>query len=146
MRQLKACGVLCFRTRPQKQFLLMRRHSGGYDLPKGHVEEGETERVCALRELEEETGITAAQLTIDPDFRFTASYNPRYKRFKGEQVHKTVVIFLGQLNTEVEITLTEHKGFEWIDWEPGLKIEKRTVNDLLRSVEEFWDNNPHHRF
>lgn len=139
MQQLKACGILCFRYHPQKQFLLMRRHSGGYDLPKGHIEAGETEQACALRELEEETGITAEQLILDPDFRFTTRYDPRYKRFKGERVEKTVVIFLAQLTEEVEIEVTEHPAFQWVDWQPGLEIEKRTIDDLLREVEAFWD-------
>lgn len=37
--------------------LLMIRSRGHWDLPKGHVESGETCREAALREVEEETGI-----------------------------------------------------------------------------------------
>lgn len=39
-------------------WLMMRRH-GRWDLPKGHIEAGETPEVCAERELLEETGIVA---------------------------------------------------------------------------------------
>ena len=38
--------------------LLLIRRNGRWDLPKGKVEEGETLRQAALREVEEETGIT----------------------------------------------------------------------------------------
>ena len=39
------------------QFVAIERH-GIPDLPKGHIEKGETPEVAALREVEEETGIT----------------------------------------------------------------------------------------
>lgn len=42
-------------------FLLIRR-SGLWDLPKGHQEPGEDIRVTALREVEEETGISGLEL------------------------------------------------------------------------------------
>lgn len=41
---------------PDGRCLMMRRN-GRWDLPKGHVEEGERIEVCAVRETEEETGI-----------------------------------------------------------------------------------------
>ena len=52
MRKLKSCGVIVMRTKPQLSFLLMQ-HPDRYDLPKGHIEAGEAEWDCALRELYE---------------------------------------------------------------------------------------------
>ena len=89
-----------------------------YDLPKGHVDAGETEMQCALRELVEETGIAADDIVVDPDFRFTLQYSVRYKRTNFQEQQKTLVIFLGQLQRNVEIALTEHKGYQWVDWNP----------------------------
>lgn len=40
------------------EWLLIRRN-GRWDLPKGHVECGETDDVCAAREIREETGVSA---------------------------------------------------------------------------------------
>ena len=44
------------------QFVAIERN-GIPDLPKGHIEEGETPEVAALREVEEETGITDLKIT-----------------------------------------------------------------------------------
>ena len=43
------------------QFVAIERH-GIPDLPKGHIEKGETPEVAALREVEEETGITDLEI------------------------------------------------------------------------------------
>jgi len=73
MRLVKSCGFLLLRQEPERSFLLMR-HPTRWDLPKGHVEEGESELECAYRELYEETGIEAHDIDWDEKFRFTLEY------------------------------------------------------------------------
>ncbi len=90
MRQVKSCGVLVFRSQPDRAFLLMK-HPNRYDLPKGHIGDGETEVEWRLRELAEETGIRQEQVQLDPKFRHAETYYPTYKRYGGETVEKTVV-------------------------------------------------------
>ena len=46
--------------------LLMINLRGRWDLPKGHVESGESSREAALREVEEETGIRAKAVGDEP--------------------------------------------------------------------------------
>lgn len=46
--------------------LLMIRLRNRWDLPKGHVEEGESDSVAALREVAEETGIMAEIVESEP--------------------------------------------------------------------------------
>lgn len=98
MSQLKSCGVLVVRGNPPNKFLLMQ-HADRLDLPKGHVDPGETEIECALRELEEETGITAHDIELDPLFRFSTSYRV-LRRQRQDFVDKTTVIFLGFLSAK----------------------------------------------
>ena len=81
MIQLRAAGVICFKQGKSKKKFLLMKHKNRFDLPKGHQEEGETDIETALRELEEETGISADQIEIDQDFHFELQYNPKYKRF-----------------------------------------------------------------
>lgn len=46
----------------EQQAILMIFRRGSWDLPKGKLDEGETMEACAMREVEEETGVT--QLTL----------------------------------------------------------------------------------
>jgi 8-oxo-dGTP pyrophosphatase MutT (NUDIX family) len=135
MRQVKACGVLVVKGSPIEAFLLMR-HARRLDLPKGHLEEGESEVECALRELQEETGIAPDDVELDPNFRFTIEYDVRYREFNNELAHKTVVFFLGRLKREVPIVLSEHKGYLWHSWQPPHEIQRETIDPLLAAVEE----------
>ena len=87
MRTVKSCGVLCLRNPESPEFLLMR-HKNRYDLPKGHIEAEENETECAIRELEEETGISEDNLEWLEEFRFELSYRTRYRRFGNAKVKK----------------------------------------------------------
>jgi 8-oxo-dGTP pyrophosphatase MutT (NUDIX family) len=135
MSEVKSCGVLVVRGKPIKSFLLMI-HPARYDVPKGHVDNGESELECALRELREETGIGPEDIWIDPDFRFTHQYQVRVRRFNFELREKTLVMFLGYLLNDVPILLTEHTGYEWRDWNPPHRIQEQTIDPLLESVAE----------
>lgn len=134
MQDVKACGVLLFRDQPCESFLLMR-HRKRLDLPKGHVDPGENEHECALRELWEETGIRADEIELDPNFRWTTQYDVDGKRYGlSDRVHKTVVIFLGKLIRDVDVSCSEHVGFEWIPWNPPHRIQAQTIDPLLAAV------------
>ncbi len=138
--QLKACGVLVYQgdaPRHLKKFLLMK-HPHRWDLPKGHVDPGERDDiVTALRELNEETGLPADAIEIDPEFRFTTQYQVTSRRTGGEPWPKTVVIFLGRLIRDLPIVISEHEGYRWFDWNPPHQIQKQTIDPLLQSVETF---------
>src|SRR5262245_31771759 len=112
MNEVKSCGVILFRAAPQLEFLLMK-HVHRWDLPKGHVDPGESDVACALRETREETGIGPEEIDLDPRYRFVAQYPVRDKRFPNEVVQKTLLIFLGWLQRDVPIQLTEHVGYQW---------------------------------
>lgn len=134
MDPLKSCGVLLFRSEPKRSFLLMR-HADRWDLPKGHVDPGETETQCALRELWEETGIEADAISLDPNFRYTLDYQVAWREAGGQLRDKQLVVFLAELTKPVEIKLTEHLGYQWFDWNPPHRIQEQTIDGLLAAVE-----------
>ena len=136
MQKVKSCGVICFTKTKQPSFLLMRR-SHRYDLPKGHIEPGETELQCALRELSEETGISKRQVCLELDFRYRTVYYPRYRLFGGQKVEKSLVIFLAWVSEELEIVMTEHSSSEWIRWNPPHYFHNRIIDELLLAVDQF---------
>jgi 8-oxo-dGTP pyrophosphatase MutT (NUDIX family) len=134
MQELKSCGFIIFRERPEFSFLLMK-HADRWDLPKGHVDSGESELDCALRELREETGIRPDDLRFDSRFRFTTRYTVRSKRTGSRAVPKTLVVFLACLVRDVSLQATEHLAATWFPWKPPHKIQEQTINPLLEELE-----------
>ena len=112
-------------------------HPTRLDLPKGHVDGNETDIKCALRELEEETGITASDIEIDPEFQFSTQYEVRPKKENFAPCKKTLVIFLARLNREVEIKLTEHIGFQWQKWLPPHEFGNPTIDGVLGQLADY---------
>jgi 8-oxo-dGTP pyrophosphatase MutT (NUDIX family) len=135
MAEAKSCGFLIVRGNPVREFLLMR-HPDRWDLPKGHVDVGETELECALRELNEETGIEARDVEVVEGFRHETIYPVRGKH-DGREYEKTLVVFLARLRRDVSIDVTEHGGYQWFTWNPPHQIQERTIDPLLAAVAEF---------
>lgn len=130
---VKACGVLVVKGTPIREFLLMRHHDR-WDLPKGHLDAGEDDIECALRELEEETGIPEDAIELDPEFRFITSYRviDRGKR----ECDKVLIIFLGRLIRDVKIQVSEHPDYRWFTWPVDGSIQSRTIDPLLEALRQ----------
>jgi len=133
-KQPRSCGVLVVRGDPVRDVLLMV-HPTRLDIPKGHVDDGETDLQCALRELEEETGITPADIELDPDFRFVTQYPVQRKR-TGQWCDKTLVVYLGRLKRDVDIQVSEHEDYRWVRWNPPHKMQQETIDPLLEQLAE----------
>ncbi len=143
MSVIQSCGFLVYRTEPDLSFLLMQ-HPTRWDLPKGHVDAGESELECAMRELQEETGIAEHQIVIDPKFRFDHDYMVCLPRFDFQPRRKTLTIFLAELKEpDVNIRVTEHDAYQWLPWQPPHQIQARTIDPVLQAVERHWQP---HRF
>lgn len=136
--EIFSSGFLLFRKQKQLQFLLMK-HSTRWDLPKGHLDPGETKRQAALRELSEETGLQPSDVWLDPNFVFENRYWVSYKRNGGKKQFKELTIYLGLLERDQPIVLTEHEGFEWFDWSPPHQIQAESIDPLLKRVEVYFE-------
>ncbi len=112
-------------------YLVLHYEEGHWDLPKGHVEAGESETQTALRELEEETGIK----DVEPVFGFRETIEYYYRR-EGRTMHKEVVFFLAKTATgEVRLS-DEHIGSEWLSYEKALeRLTFKNAKDLLAKAE-----------
>lgn len=62
MSEVSAGAALVRSSASGLEVLLIRIRSGGYELPKGHLEEDETPEQAAVRELKEETGLVSEAL------------------------------------------------------------------------------------
>ena len=103
----KSCGVLPWReNQGQKEYLIVfESFSKCWSLPKGHMEAGETEEETALRELQEETGLTA---TLDLQRRATIEYP------LSPIGRKRVVFFPGKVDGALQLREGETENFKWV--------------------------------
>ena len=109
----KSCGVLPYRiVNGRQEFLLVfESYSKCWSLPKGHIEAVETDIQTALRELMEETGLTAKL-----DTGKYASIEYPISSF----ARKEVKFFLGEVAGEPSVRDGEIERFKWVTAE-GLK-------------------------
>lgn len=136
----RSCGFLIFCRSPELKFLLMKHHDR-WDLPKGHVDAGESDLQAAYRELVEETGLTESEVELDKDFQYVSCYNVDSKRYGGEagtKVSKSLILFVGYVDREKPIELTEHPDYAWFQWNPPHQIQKTTIDPLLKCVEDYF--------
>ena len=103
----KSCGVLPYRILDgvRKYLIVFQHHSQCWSLPKGHMEAGETEADTALRELREETGLTA-QLDLSRCATIEYPISPLAR--------KQVVFFSGQVDGEPVVCDREIESFRWV--------------------------------
>jgi len=130
----KSCGIVTFREEEGKRFYLILKYPSGHlDLPKGHVENEETEHETAARELEEETGIS--QVEFIEGYREPISYI--YRR-KGKMSNKQVVFFLGKTDQKkIKISFEHHDSY-WFEYEEALqKITFDNAKNLVMKAESF---------
>ena len=98
----KSCGAVVYKyDKEQLMILVEKMKAGHYSMPKGHVENDETEVQTATREIKEETNL---DVEIDTDFRKVITFSPY------EGCVKDVVFFVAQLcggdliNQECEVS------------------------------------------
>jgi len=65
----KSCGCIVIND---KKVLVIKQINGDYGFPKGHIENGESEEECAIRETFEEVGLN---VKVDSNLRFSIFYN-----------------------------------------------------------------------
>ena len=106
----KSCGVLPYRITDGKQefLLVFETYSKCWSLPKGHMEAGESEVQTALRELYEETGLTAR---LDTSKTASIAYSI------SDFARKQVVFFLGEVTGIPRVREGEIDRFKWISAE-----------------------------
>ena len=127
MKKEKSCG--CIILNNKNKILLILQNAGHWGLPKGHVEEGETEEQTAIREVKEETNV---DVIVDTNLRYRMVYNPK------EDVEKEVIYFIAKnTSNDCKPQLEEVQEMKWLDIDNAINtITYENSKDLLKKVKK----------
>ncbi len=128
MKKEKSCGIVVFNN---DKILMVKHNRGHYGLPKGHVEDNETEYETAIREVKEETNI---DVKIIPGFRKVITYPPK------PGVIKDVVYFIGEatsFDTKNQIEEVSEAFFASYDIALNLITYKEDKNVLTSAIKYY---------
>lgn len=125
---LEAAGGVVFNS--QKQVLFIYR-SGIWDLPKGKIDKGESVKECALREVEEETGVQGLKITED----LKSSYHIYWHKNKW-YLKRTYWFFMEtssdvKLKPQIEEEITEAR---WMNEDECQVALNKTFRSLRESI------------
>ncbi|MEI7683255.1 MAG: NUDIX domain-containing protein [Candidatus Saccharibacteria bacterium] len=123
-------GGIVFRRNKQGQIeiLLIQDAKNRWTIPKGHIEEGETAKQCAEREIGEETGLMKVRV-----YNWLGKINFRYRR-QDRLVLMTTEIFLVQAQGDTDKIKPEDwmNGIKWFSTAEALdKIEYDDIGKII---------------
>lgn len=123
----RSCGVIPYRmTESGPEFLLVLQRNNCWSIPKGHMEAFESEQETALRELKEETGLTAQ---LHEDFRDMVEYPMK------NGCRKQVVLFLGEASGEITLEPRELREYRWATGEEAKHLLHSEYIRILERVQ-----------
>jgi 8-oxo-dGTP pyrophosphatase MutT (NUDIX family) len=128
--EVEAAGGLVKHT--SGKYLFIER-KGKWDLPKGHVEQGETPEGCALREVNEECGITGHKIikSLDPSYHTYAWEGISYLK----RTNWFLMSYDGTMTADPEVD----EGITSVQWLLPDEISKiksgawLSLNDIINS-------------
>lgn len=124
LRKEKSCGCIVI---DEGKVLLIKQTKGHWGLPKGHVEENETEEETALREVKEETNY---DVEIIGDHRFVERY------ITDTKIDKEVVYFIAKkIGGNAEKQEAEVTDIKWCSFDEAIDtVTFDNLKELLRNA------------
>lgn len=138
LNEIPAAGGV---VRNMKQQLLFINRLGRWDLPKGKIEENETLEVAALREVEEECGLTHLQVLKQLPSTFHIYRSPFHKHHHRLVLKET--FWFEMLHTgNGEVIPQTSENINEVRWFPENELEEvyaSTYNNLKRLLDFYLD-------
>ena len=129
---IEAAGGMVFN--PKGELLMMLRR-GQWDMPKGKLDENESIKACALREVEEETGISKLRLCE----KLQTTYHTY--AFQGKTVlkpshwYKMECTGTEDLIPQIEEDITE---LLWADKVKAAELAKKAFPSIREMIEKYY--------
>ena len=130
VREPTSGGIVFRLTRDQKdiEILLIQDSKGRWTIPKGHIEPGETAKMTARREIEEETGLRNVSLLT-----WLGKIHFKYRRADKLVLMTTQIYMVQALDThEMPVGEKWMKGIRWFSFTDALDtIEYDDIGKLM---------------
>ncbi len=117
------------------RLLMMKRSdSGNWGVPGGAMELGETTEETARRELFEETGLEAGEITLFGVFSGKELY---YRYSSGEEVYNVSIVYLAyDVHGTIKFTDGEHYDFQYFNLKQLPENISPPIKPILRKLME----------
>lgn len=138
MTQIPAAGGI---VRNEKKELLFITRMGKWDLPKGKIERNETVEQAAVREVEEECGITGLKITQELPATYHIYRSPYIKTKNNWVFKKTSWFEMSYSGNEVLIPQIEEQ-IEEVRWFKQKKLEtvyENTYANMRQLLQSYLD-------
>ncbi len=134
-RKIIAAGGLVSNNRNE---LLMIFRRGKWDLPKGKLDEGESIEACAVREVEEETGITNIVLGK----LIAVTHHHYFDEWISEEVTKETHWYAMEILDDQKLIPQTTEGITEIKWVNEIEMKECLQNTYQTIIEiiEKWKN------
>jgi 8-oxo-dGTP pyrophosphatase MutT (NUDIX family) len=122
-----------------KEILLQFRR-GKWDLPKGKLDEGETIEECAVREVEEETGLRNVEIgeLIDKTIHHYTE--------KGKEIEKETFWYAMKVSGEQTLVPQLEEDILELRWVKEIELKEyllNTYDNIIEIIEKYYDGNNH---
>lgn len=139
----QAAGVVVYRDAGGgRAYLLLRSRltrSPMWEFPKGGVEEGETEREAAERELMEETGLGAGDVEVGEGWAAVEKYFFTLGQGAGKRlVMKRVTYFLARALTYRVVLSHEASDYRWLPFAEARRLVRFRAKQEVLDGAEAW--------
>ncbi|MEQ1624250.1 MAG: NUDIX domain-containing protein [Sediminibacterium sp.] len=129
MKKIIKAGGGLVRNGEGELLLIFRR--GKWDLPKGKLDEGETIEACALREVEEETGVKHLALGE----LISVTWHEYFDKWVGEDVIKETHWFKMEVAGVPALVPQTEEDITAIEWTKKSDLPKRMEQSYITIID-----------
>lgn len=140
----QAAAIFVARKTQNDQWLVLLVHKprkrDTWQLPQGGIEQGETIAEAAVRELEEEAGLTGVTIVGESEHSYQYDFPASYRRFRPDNVkgqHIRFVFATAPQDAEVTVDGKEIDDYQWVPFSKvGRYLKRKEYLQFVRQLQE----------